>query len=115
MCSASHRPHHHDTIPYVESAGIAARYTDAQVSQKLYVGFSRLQGDSAVSSHLLAYIGNDSFSIFYPCVFQCSVGACARYGDDVSTLRERDEGSGVMMEDGGAERERQGCEGRGII
>ena len=30
-----------------------------------------------------------------------------RYGDDVSTLRERDEGPGVMMEDGGAERERE--------
>ena len=42
-------------------------------------------------------------------------GVCARYGDDVSTLRERDEGRGVMVEDGGAERERQGCEGRGII
>ena len=32
-------------------------------------------------------------------------GVCARNGDDVSTLRERDEGPGVMMEDGGAERE----------
>ncbi len=43
-------------------------------------------------------------------------GVCARYGDDVSTLREKDEGGGgVMMKDGGAERERQGCEGRGII
>ena len=34
-------------------------------------------------------------------------GVCARNGDDVSTLRERDEGPGVMMEDGGAERERE--------
>lgn len=44
-------------------------------------------------------------------------GVCARYGDDVSTLRERDEGPGVMMEDGGRwwSGERQGCEGRGII
>ena len=42
---------------------------------------------------------------------------CARYGDDVSTLRERDDGAGVMMEDGGRwwSGERQGCEGRGII
>ena len=43
---------------------------------------------------------------------------CARYGDDVSTLRERDDGAGgddgrwwKMVE----RRERQGCEGRGII
>ena len=41
-------------------------------------------------------------------------GGCARYGDDVSTLRERDEGPGVMMEDGGAERDR-GVRGEGII
>ena len=34
---------------------------------------------------------------------------CARYGDDVSTLRERDEGPGVVMEDGGAERETGVC------
>ena len=38
-------------------------------------------------------------------------GVRARYGDDVSTQRERDEGGGVMVKDGGAERERQGCEG----
>ena len=45
-------------------------------------------------------------------------GVCARYGDDVSTLRERDDGAGgddgrwwKMVE----RRERQGCEGRGII
>ena len=41
-------------------------------------------------------------------------GVCARYGDDVSTLRERDEGPGVMMEDGGAERE-SGVGGEGGI
>ena len=32
-------------------------------------------------------------------------GVRARYGDDVSTQRERDEGGGVMVKDGGAERE----------
>lgn len=30
---------------------------------------------------------------------------CVWYGDDVSTQRERDEGAGVMVEDGGVERE----------
>ena len=40
-------------------------------------------------------------------------GVCARYGDDVSTQREM-RVAGVMMEDGGAERDR-GVRGRGII
>lgn len=40
------------------------------------------------------------------CLSEFGWGVCARYGDDVSTLRERDEGPGVMMEDGGAERDR---------
>lgn len=37
--------------------------------------------------------------------FSVRLGVCARYGDDVSTLGERDEGPGVMVEDGGVERE----------
>ena len=39
-----------------------------------------------------------SFSVF-------GWGVRARYGDDVSTQRERDEGGGVMVKDGGAERD----------
>ena len=44
--------------------------------------------------------------------FSVRLGGCARYGDDVSTLREIDEGGGG--DDGGWwSGERQGCEGEG--
>ena len=46
--------------------------------------------------------------------FSVRLGVCVRgMGDDVSTPREGDEGAGVMMEDGGAERDR-GVGGGGL-